>query len=300
MSWLHRFLLCCALAAPAIRSSQSHADGLIYRLPPDGAWVRYKLTEEGKFTISFPPGAKVPPGLKNVPRLPVKSVGSLELRSVGQGRSDGEPCRWIEMELNVEITGKMPHPATGELREMKQKRQIILKLLIPEKHLAAGSDPLAHVRKLYFKDGDAKPELVEDEKAKQYEIDRFRPLFPFAAVKIVKEFKRPFDTLDPKLGRLECEKHTFDSKYEGPLARGRRGWWSWQGKHEVWLNGKIPFGVASLKCTTKSHEWSGDKKRSPRGTVESTKHIVVSKIGVGAKSKLLELELEANENDTAR
>jgi hypothetical protein len=66
------------------------------------------------------------------------------------------------------------------------------------------------------------------------------------------------------------------------------------------LNKRITFGVASLKCTVKSHEWSGDKKSSPRATIESTKHIVVSKIGVGAKSKLLELEVEANEDDTAR
>ena len=199
------------------------------------------------------------------------------------------------MKMKVEIKGKMPHSSTGKLREIKESRQIILKMLIPEKHLAAGSDPLAHVRTLYFKDGDRKPELVEDEKAKQYEIDRFRPIFPSPEVKIVKATMQPVKTLDREIGRLQCEKHTFESKYEGPLARGRRGWWSWRAKQEVWLSDRIPFGVASLKWTGKSQEWSGKKSRSPKVDVESTKHLVVEKIGTDAKSEIVESEAKSNE-----
>jgi len=194
------------------------------------------------------------------------------------------------LESDVETAGKIPDPATGELQEKKEKRRIILKLLIPEKHLTAGSDPLAHVHKLYFKDGDAEPALIEDEKAKQYEIDRFRPVFPAPARERVTVHKQPIDTLDPKLGRMECEKHTFDSSYEGPLAGGRRGWWTWQGKHEVWVNEKVPFGVVSLKFTAKSDEWSGDKQRSPKVTIEATERIVVSATGGGAKSELPSLK----------
>ena len=41
-------------------ASQVHADGLVYRLPADGAWVRYKLSEQGYVTITFPADANVP------------------------------------------------------------------------------------------------------------------------------------------------------------------------------------------------------------------------------------------------
>jgi hypothetical protein len=286
MSRLSCLLLCSAAVLVGSRLPQAYADGLIYRLPPDGAWVRYQLSEEADFVISLPPGVKAPPGLENSPRLPVKVSGLLMLCSVGRVDLQGEACRWIELRFDAELVGKMPDPATGELREKKDKRRIILKMLIPEKHLAAGSDPLAHVRKLYFKDGDAKPELIEDEKDKQYQLDRFRPVFPAPAAKRVTVPKQPIDTPNPELGRMECEKHTFDSSYEGPLTRGRRGWWSWQGKHEVWLNDKVPFGVVSLKWTGKSDEWSGDKQQSTKATAESTKRIIVSAVGSGAESEV--------------
>lgn len=284
---LNSHFLWLAVIALASSASHVHADGLVYRLPADGAWVRYKLSEQGDATITFPTDANVPPGLKNAQKLPVKSSGSLVMRSVGQHDLDGERCRWIELEFDVDIVGELPNPATGDLQEKKQNRHIILKMLIPEKYLCAGADPMAHVRKLYFKDGENEPELVDDEKDKQYQLDRFRPIFP-APARVDKPQKQRIDTLDDEIGSLECEKHTFDSSYEGPLARGRRGWWSWRGKHEVCLHEKIPFGVVSLKFTGESHEWSGDKERSPRATVNSTKEMVVAQFGVAAKSALPE------------
>ena len=285
---VRQFLL---LVVISITPSASHvlADGLVYRLPDDGAWVRYELSEKGYVTITFPLDVTAPPGLKNAQKMPFKSTGYLVLRSVGQHDLEGERCRWIELESRVEILGKFPNPATGALQEKKENRHIILKMLIPEKYLSDGADPLAHVRKLYFKDGEKTPELVDEEQAKQYQIDRVRPVFPAPAEKVDKPQKQRVDTPGDEIGTLECEKRTFESKYEGPLARGRRGWWSWQGKHAVCLHEKIPFGVALLRFAGESHEWSGDKERSPRATVKSTKEMVVAEIGVGAKSELPKL-----------
>jgi hypothetical protein len=83
---------------------------------------------------------------------------------------------------------------------------------------------------------------------------------------------------------------TFDSNYEGPLARGRRGWWSWSGKHEVWLSEKTPFGVACLKLTATSDEWSQAKGAGVKGTVESTKCLMLSESGEAAASALPDCE----------
>ena len=270
-------------------ASHVHADGLVYRLPADGTWVRYRLSEQGHLAIVFPANMNVPPALKNAQELPIKSTGSLVLRSVGQQDLDGQSCRWIELELEVRILSKLPDPATGELQAKKEDRHIVLKMLIPEKYLSDGADPMTHVQRLYLKDGEKEPESVDDEKAKQYELDRFRPLFPAPAQEVQISKSHSVDTQIEDMGTLECKRLAFESKYEGPLARGRRGWWCWQGRHEVCLHEKIPFGVASLTFAVESHEWSGDKERSPRATVKSTKEMVVTEIGAAATSKMPEL-----------
>lgn len=165
MARLNRYFLRLVIIAIWPFASQVHADGLIWQLPADGAWVRYKLSEQGFFTIVFP----------------------------------------------------------------------------------------APVQKAY------------------------------------KSEKQQFDTRVEDIGALECEKHTFESTCEGPLTRGRRGWWSWRAKHDVCLHKNVPFGVVALKWAGQSHEWSGDKKRSPRVTGKSTKEMVIADMGLRAKSKLPEL-----------
>lgn len=271
-------------------ASLVQADGLVHQLPTDGAWVRYKLSEQGTFTVMFPSGLMVPPGLKKAQNLPVESGGSVELRSVGRDDVNGEECRWIELELRAETSGKFPDPATGDLLEKKENRHIILKMLIPQKQLASGADPLAHVRKLYFKDGELESELIEDDKAKQYELDRFRPIFPAPARKVESSGDQIVNSPNQAIGDLTCEMHSFQSKYEGPLARGERGWWSWHGIHQLSLHDKVPFGVAMLKFSVESDEWAGDKEQSPKITVKSTKVMTVTEFGFDAKSELPDLK----------
>jgi hypothetical protein len=268
-----RLIRLCILSLAVVfgGSSQSgvRADGLIYRLPQDGSWVRYDLSMEGTQDLKWP----------------VKSVGTLMLSSVGRQRIEGQPCRWIELRLDVGAEVKLPD------RQVKaQQRHIILKMLIPEEYLTAGADPLAHVRRLYYKDGDRKPELIEDEKWKQYEIDRFRPLFPKPPAGKIADDHRAFEALDTKIGRLDCEKLTFESSYDGPLARGARGRWIWQGEHQVWLSEEVPFGVAGLMLKSQSKEWNGEDGPIPDATSETTKRLTISEVGRGKKSDLPDLE----------
>lgn len=248
--------------------SKARADGLIYRLPQDGAWVRYDLSEEGT----------------QVAKGPVKAVGTLMLSSVGRQRSEGQPCRWIELKFDVDIAAKLPD------RQVKAQRHILLKMLIPEEYLAAGADPLAHVRRLYYKDADRKPELIEDVKWKQYEIDRFRPLFPKPPTGKVAEDHRTVATFDTKVGRLDCKKLTFEISYDGPLARGTRGRWVWQGEHQVWLSEEVPFGVAGLTLKSQSKEWYGENGPIPDAISETTKRLTISEIGQGKQSDLPDLK----------
>ena len=255
----------------------AHADGLIHQLPLDGAWVRYKLSEEGDAAM------------KDAQKLPHKSAGSLVLRSVGQHELEGERCRWLELELRIDSVATVPDRVTGELKEQKADRHIILKMLIPEKHLTAGADPLADVRKLYFKDGTMEAELIDDEESRQFHLGRLRQLLPVPAQAVDKLHKHRVATPDPNLGALECEMLRFDSSHVGPLARGQ-GWMSWQGRHEVCLHPQVPFGVASLKYAGESREWHGNNEGDPKVTIQKTTELVVAEMGEGAKSELPEVK----------
>lgn len=116
---------CLAVLCIAVLPATSLADGLIHQLPDDGAWVRFEVEAQG---------------LTNDGTVTVTVKGTQTLRSVGRVTIDNQPCRWIELEtkMTFERTGKKP----GELAD-------ILKLLIPEKFLVAGQNPLEHVLKAY-------------------------------------------------------------------------------------------------------------------------------------------------------
>ncbi len=91
----------------------ARADGLIYRLPPDGTWVRYRVTQHATEIASLDG--------KPLPDMSVEAT--LTLRSVGQVATDGHKSRWIELEW------KIP-PA-----EDRRGRIIVLKMSIPEDEL---------------------------------------------------------------------------------------------------------------------------------------------------------------------
>ena len=265
-------------------TNRASADGLIYQLPPDGAWVTYTLSQAGTNRVSFPPG--LAQERQEIRGLLAQTTGFLTLRSVGTVVIDGEACRWIELKTEVDMRGEMPDAATGVVHNQQSSRRIILKILIPEHCLSAGSDPLAHVRRMYFQDGSEEPEAIDDDKDKQYQIDRFRPFFPAPPLEPRTLSRDSVNTAT--LGSLDCEKHSFHSSYEGPLARGRRGWWTWRGMHEVWVNDKVPFGVVSLRFVGRSEERSGEPGRSALAASELTNHLVVSAVGTGAQSELHE------------
>src|SRR5262245_17361110 len=157
--------LCAALAFALFAAGIAAADGLLYRLPADGAMARYDM----EMTVA-----------KDGKQLTGK--GTAILSSVGRKEVDGKPCRWIEIIFEVKI----------EDREEKS----ITKVLIPEKHLKEGEEPLKHVMKAWQQDRDNARELAVDRLA-----DSPLPVFLAPALKDAK--KLPKALIDTKLGKLE-------------------------------------------------------------------------------------------------
>jgi hypothetical protein len=153
----------------ALISSVTYADGLIHRLPEDGASVSYKMEvtmvdgEESKTTSS-----------------------TITVSSVGQTTVDDEKCRWIEFKIAMKFEG----------------RQVttIFKALIPEAHLGSGKTPIDHVKKCWHKQGDGAAREVDNVKGR-----RGAPLHFFLSgpLKNAKSLKP--EIVESKLGKLSCK-----------------------------------------------------------------------------------------------
>jgi hypothetical protein len=102
------------LAAVSFLGETANADGLLFQLPEDGSWVRFKMkyeqdkTQRGK-------------GVK-------RAEGAIKISSVGVLTTGGEACRWIEIETTQRRLEDPP----------KNERGRVFKLLIPEKFLQQG------------------------------------------------------------------------------------------------------------------------------------------------------------------
>ena len=111
------------LACGFLTAVESRADGLLHRLPGDGAWVRYHVTvsdSEGEMT------------------------GNIVLRSVGRASVGGQQCRWIELQFESD------------------RYKAITKLLIPETYLQTGQSPLDHLVRGWIKPGDRSTRKLDD------------------------------------------------------------------------------------------------------------------------------------------
>src|SRR5262249_48057640 len=149
---------------------------------PDGSWV--KFTGYGRHygyeRIRPPKAVGNDEGAAGMPEEQYAGGGAAILQSAGTVEVDGEKCRWIEFK-------------TEAPKEFKGGTEV-WKMLIPERYLKEGSDPFAHIKKMYIKAGFVKGgiERVDtDKKLLAYELERIRKWFPA----VPKEVKRRKDCL---------------------------------------------------------------------------------------------------------
>jgi hypothetical protein len=255
--------------------SSAYADGLIYRLPPDGTWVRYRGKQEATEAVTLDG--------KRFPDFTIEST--LTLRSVGQVTTDGDKARWIELEW------KIP-PA-----EARTGRIIILKMLIPEDDLRRGRDPLAGVEELYFWDRDwewkQEPEAGVKEKVADpprvlYEIERFRFMLPFPPRARESQLETVQKTVAVPHGTYAVQRISYPLEFEGKLSGGKGGRWEWKGTFSLDICETVGFGVVALDALISSEEEYANAGADG----------VYRLSGVGSRMKAhLHMELEASGDD---
>ena len=159
-------------------------------------------------------------------------IGTLTLSSVGAAEVDGEACRWIEIDMAAKRDGQ---PFT-----------VIHKLLIPEKHIGKGKEPLEHVLKAWFKHSmiaDGTPRQIEDLKGTG--ARQLAALRPFLHGPIKTSEKLDKVAVESKLGKLECEGITAQEKTDA----GGNG--SYDSTYTIRLHATAPFGVVTYENTMK-------------------------------------------------
>jgi len=185
------------------------AEGLIYQLPEDGAWVRFEVNGKGIAS-------------DGTVRVTVK--GTQTIRSVGRATVNDQQCRWIELE--TEMTFQRAGGKAGKLNE-------VIKLLIPEKYLTKGKNPRDHVLKAY-KGASAKTIRELDLKGNDArEIQSLDEVF-HAPLKQISPL--PATTIKTKQQSWTCEGFKGESTSDGTIFRT-----------ETRINKKAPFGVVTYK-----------------------------------------------------
>ncbi len=200
----------------------SRADGLILQLPKDGTFARYELK------IQFG---------ENADR---KGEGSLRVASVGVETVKGEKCRWIEVTMTIQIGG--------------ESHTNHFKLLVPEKQLKRGGDPLKHVVRAWQKDGDADPRSLDDPGSPN------RPLAGMLAGPLENTKKLPAAPTSSKLGKLKCAGFKGAKTLSDPLKKLMVEMTVTTRTHA-----KAPFGVVTSRLV---YAMTRDGKPAEKGTIE--------------------------------
>jgi hypothetical protein len=182
------------------------ADGLVYRLPADGILARYDFEFEGSFGED-----------KQIAK------GTVTLASVGKAVVDKENCRWIELHMQITQRGR----AHG----------MLAKMLIPEKRLKAGEKILDHVVKGWIREDDERePDTWATTRKEKKDALQMFLTDPLQDVK-----KLPKQTIESKLGKLECE--GIQGVIAIDIGRGKKMRVSYENR----LHEKAPFGVVTSK-----------------------------------------------------
>jgi hypothetical protein len=189
--------------------------------------------------------------------------GTLRIASVGQVTEENQPCRWIEVQLDMTLR-------SGDLKGIKAD---VFKVLIPEIFLTKGEAPLEHTLRAWIKSGDGETRKLP----KPSDFDKGPlPIVLSRPWKNVKQLDKI--EVESKLGKLQCE--GVQGLLELPM-RKQNGMMLMRCKLESRLHPDSPFGVVSSRWTIRTPEAS-----PTQATMEWDLKLV--DIGDDARSKILE------------
>jgi hypothetical protein len=153
-------------------------------------------------------------------------TGSCILKSVGQVAEGGETCRWIECHFRLE-----------DQDNREDEIDVLVKVLIPERHLTRESNPLDHVARAWVR---------ERGEVQRYDQQIHNPMNPLLLIMPGKlDGVQPLQeaqTVKSRLGPLRCA-----AGYQGRSTLPPQRQLTQQVTQRVWPHEEVPFGVALVR-----------------------------------------------------
>ncbi len=253
------YVVLTLVASVALSMGAVRADGLIVKIPKDGAWATFDM-HQVKSLVDRNTGV---PLIEDV----IQDY-ALRVSSVGQATVEGKPCRWLEFKLQY-----LP---------VESRQSVTWKVLIPEEHLKTGGDPTKHIVRGLVKVDDKPIAPIKDvvDRKHGWVVDDQDMLRANMLPRPLQDStKLDSKVIDCKAGKLKCI--GFSGTTAGKDYAGRE----FETAHEIRLHDKSPFGVASWDSRIELHARpEQDDKEAARMTIKMTS--TLSESGIDAKSVL--------------
>ncbi|MFM9959670.1 MAG: hypothetical protein ACKV2Q_00385 [Planctomycetaceae bacterium] len=247
---------------------QAKAQGLIWRLPPDGTWIRYEGTYQQIEARSNTGGTDLT--ILWIQHLTIKSVGQQEVELDGKN----VPCRWLEFKVQTgkkSEAGINPGPVGASIYKVLVPENRVIGKLTDDETIPVSFLPFV---KGFRKDGE-KP--VEEMTGSVLQI--FPKIALFRHFTTLEKDGEP-ESLDLSVGAATAQK--LKGKHEAENLQNHT-----VHEAELWRSDDVPFGLAqwSVKLTME-RKGENDPRSAFKQVAQTLVDMKAQETGTDAKSEV--------------
>jgi hypothetical protein len=246
----------------------AHAQGLIWKLPADGTWIRYEGTYQQIETRSNTGGTDLT--IQWIQHLTIKSVGQQEVEQDG----NMVPARWLEFKVQTgkkSEAGINPGPVGASIYKVLVPENRVIGKLADDETIPVSFLPIV---KGYRKDGD-KP--VEELPGSVLQI--------YPKIALIRHYTtldkdgEP-EALDLGVGSITAQK--LKGKYEAENLENHT-----VHESELWRSDEVPFGLAqwSVKLTME-RKGTNEPRSAYKQVAQTVVEMKALETGTDAKSEV--------------
>lgn len=258
--------LTCGLVSWA---AVAQAEGVIWQLPPDGAWIRLEGTyTQTEIRPDLTTGKlEIPPWIE---RVWIKSVGA----EMAEYQGETVPCRWLEIkvERGRERDGQIDTGVTGlQIYKVLAPESKVLPTTVDDAGVPVSFLPIV---KGYRKIGKAEPKQMTEAALQLY------PLAVLTGYYRQENVVAENDDPDVKLGPVKAEKIQSTLSIESRSSRTVQ-------ETTVWRSQDVPFGIARYDAKIRRDvKDEGQGRDDFKPATEVAVSLRVQETGDDAKSEL--------------
>jgi hypothetical protein len=265
--WL-TFVIALVVGFGGVAAPQAAAQGLIWKLPPDGTWIRYEGTYQQIESRSNTGGTDLT--IQWIQHLTIKSIGQQEVEIDGKN----VPCRWLEFKAQTgkkSEAGINPGPVGASIYKVLVPENRVIGKLADDETIPVSFLPIV---KGYRKDGEKPVEEMTSSVLQIY------PKIALIRHYTTLEKEGDAEALEVGIGSVTAQK--WKGKHEAENLENHT-----VHESELWRSDDVPFGMAqwTVKLTM---ERKG--KNEPRSAFKQESQTVVEmkalETGTDAKSEI--------------